>query len=84
MPTLFLLQESETEFPPLYHFYKGAISADEFLLSKKAGMQYIEDSGCIEYSEIIKTLYKDKAVELFDSIPAASPWKDKFKELTLG
>ena len=84
LPILFLLQESEAEFPPLYQFYAGAISEAEFLLSKKAGIQYIEDSGCIEYTEIIMALYKEKAEELFEFIPTALPWKDRFRELTLG
>ncbi|MCD9024162.1 polyprenyl synthetase family protein [Cohnella silvisoli] len=84
LPIIFLLADSNEEFPPIEQFYVGQMNADEFLQMKTECMQYIQDSGCIEYSKVIQILYTNKAEELFQAIPAVSPWKEKFKEITFG
>lgn len=84
LPILFLLVDSEAEFPAIPRFYAGEMTADEFLKVKKECLQYIQESGCIEYSEVIRTLYAEKAEQLFDALPAVSPWKEKFKEIAFG
>jgi len=84
LPILFMLVDSKDEFPPIGQYYEGLISADEFLRHKQACMAYIRDSGCIEYSQVIRTLYADKAEELLQSVPAVSPWRERFKEITFG
>jgi competence protein ComQ len=82
LPILFLLQDSPEEFPPLAQYYLGEISEPEFVLRRQDCIQYIEDSGCIEYSKIVQSLFIEKAEELFVSISGVSPWKEKFKEIT--
>jgi competence protein ComQ len=82
LPILFLLKDSPEEFPPLAQYYQGEISEQEFLLRKQDCIQYIVDSGCIEYSRIVQSLFIEKAEEIYTSIPAVMPWKEKFKEIT--
>lgn len=82
LPILHLLTYSEQEFPPLARFYAGELSEEQFLQHKNDCMQYIADSGCIEYAKVIQALYFDKLTELYEAIPALSPWKERFKETT--
>ncbi|NHN31097.1 polyprenyl synthetase family protein [Paenibacillus agricola] len=82
LPILFLLMEPEPAFPYVHQFYEGIITEDSFISRKKACIQYIEDSGCIEYSRIIQSLYIDQAEAGFISLPGISPWKEQFKETT--
>jgi competence protein ComQ len=84
LPILFLLKDSPEEFPPLAQYYQGEISEQEFLLRKQDCIQYIEDSGCIEYSRIVQSLFTEKAEEIYTTIPAVKQWKEKFKEITFG
>jgi len=84
LPIIFLLEDSEAEFPPIGQFYEGLITAEQFLQVKQACMQYIRDSGCIEYANAITILITDQAEQLFQSLPGVAPWRDKFKEITLG
>lgn len=84
LPILFMLVDSESEFPPLGQFYAGDMPVEEFLSLKTACMQYIRDSGCIEYARVIQRLYIDKAKELLETLPTVSPWKEKFQACTIG
>ncbi|MBB6690961.1 polyprenyl synthetase family protein [Cohnella xylanilytica] len=81
LPILFLLEDSREECPELDLFYEGAISEEEFLRSKVEVLEYVRDSGCIEYCQVIQSLYIDRAEELYRSIPAVSPWAERFMEL---
>jgi competence protein ComQ len=45
-------------------------------------LQYIQDSGCIEYAKVVQTLCVQKADEIFGTIEALSPWKEKLREIT--
>lgn len=83
LPILFLLQHSEEDFPIFKQYYDGHVTEQEFLKKKLECLQYIVDSGCIEYSKIIQSLYVNKAEEVLNSIPAVSPWKEKFRDITL-
>jgi len=84
LPILFMLEDSKEEFPVLAQYYEGDMSTEQFLQEKAGCMQYILDSGCIEYSQVIRKLFGDRAKELLGEIPAASPWKEQFESLTLG
>jgi competence protein ComQ len=84
LPILFLLEDSPREFPPLAQYYKGEISQQEFLLLKQDCLRYIQDSGCIEYSKIILSLFIEKAEEIYTSLPGIPQWKEKFREITFG
>ncbi|GAA3408928.1 polyprenyl synthetase family protein [Paenibacillus hodogayensis] len=85
LPILFLLADEEDAFPMIRRYYEGAIDRDEFLRHKIASVDYIRESGCVEYTEVIKTLFLQKAEETFDSLSAPDPeWKERFRELVLG
>ncbi len=80
LPILYLLQYSEQDFPLLKRYYEGECSKDEFLANKVACLQYIENSGCIEYTKVIQALYYQKADEILNSIDADPETKQKLKE----
>lgn len=84
LPVLYMLEDSREEFPALARYYEGEISAEEFLQEKVACMQYVRDCGCIEYSQVIRRLFADRAKELLDAIPGVSPWKERFEEMAIG
>lgn len=85
LPILFLLADEEDSYPVIRQYYEGAIDRDEFLRHKVASLDYIRESGCVEYTEVIKTLFLQKAEETLDALPAADPaWKERFRELVIG
>ncbi|WP_162463117.1 polyprenyl synthetase family protein [Paenibacillus psychroresistens] len=82
LPIIYLLEDSREEFPALAQYYAGEITDEVFLESKLACIQYVQDSGCLEYSRIIQSLYRQRAEEIFTELPLISPWKEKFREIT--
>lgn len=85
LPILFLLGDEEDAFPIIRRYYDGRIGRDEFLKHKNDCIDYIRESGCVEYTEVIKTLFLQKAEETFDELDAPDPlWKERFRELVLG
>lgn len=83
LPILFLLQHSDEDFPEFKQYYEGKISKKAFISKKMECLHFIIDSGCIEYSKIIQTLFVNRAEQLLEAIPGISPWKEKFKEITI-
>jgi competence protein ComQ len=83
LPILFLLAEPDEDFPIIQQFYAGKLTQQQFIARKKECIQYIIDSGCIEYSQVIQQLLINHAEQLLASVEGQSPWKDKFAELTL-
>ncbi|CAK4820332.1 unnamed protein product [Aphanomyces euteiches] len=81
LPTLFLLAEPDEEFPFIQQYYEDKLSMEEILEKKQVCIQYIQDSGCIEYSKVIQRLLIQQAELLLSSVNAKSPWKEKFAEL---
>ncbi|PYI53863.1 polyprenyl synthetase family protein [Paenibacillus flagellatus] len=84
LPVLFLLGGDADEFPVIRRYYDGEIDRNEFLSHKQACVDYIRESGCIEYTEVIKTLFLDKAAETLDALPADAERKERFRELVIG
>jgi competence protein ComQ len=82
LPILYLLSHGDEEFPVLKLYYEGRISPEQFVKHKLECLQYVSDSGCIDYCKIVQSLYFNKAEELFERLPAVSPWKESFKEIT--
>jgi competence protein ComQ len=80
LPILYLLNQSENKFPPLYQYYGGLITREDMIELKLECQEYLNQSGCIEYAKTIQFLFANKAEELLDSLPIVSPWKDKLKE----
>ncbi|MBP1995361.1 polyprenyl synthetase family protein [Paenibacillus eucommiae] len=83
LPILFLLEDSPKEFPILTEYYEGRVSKEDFLLKKLDCLAYVKASGCLEYSQIIQALYKERAEKLLETIPD-SLWKDQFVAVTIG
>jgi len=84
LPILFMLEDSLEEFPALARYYEGSMTVEQFLQVKAACMQYIRDCGCIEYSQVIRNLFADRAKELLNAIPGVSPWKERFEKMAMG
>lgn len=81
LPILFLLVDSEEEFPPLSDYYDGRITTEQFLRHKTACLQYIQDSGCLEYCRVIQSLYLERAEELFALLPGEESWRERVRDL---
>ncbi|MEK3723887.1 polyprenyl synthetase family protein [Paenibacillus sp. FSL H8-0034] len=84
LPILFLLMEKDDNFPYIQQYYKGQLTYDQFVIRKRECIQYIEDSGCIEYCRIIQSLHMDQVNHLFESLPGITSWKEQFKGITFG
>jgi competence protein ComQ len=82
LPILFLLQHSEEEFPVLKQYYDGIMDRETFLAHKRQCIQYIVDSGCIEYCLAVQTLFVNRIERMWGEMDALSPWKEAFKEAT--
>jgi competence protein ComQ len=82
LPILFLLAEPDNDFPIIQDFYKGKLTEQQFIAKKKECIEYVIDSGCIEYVRVIQQLYRNEAQRLLASIDVELTWKDKFAELT--
>ncbi|MEC0227309.1 polyprenyl synthetase family protein [Paenibacillus alba] len=84
LPILYLLSVEDEAFKPLKDYYAGKITADSLLHDKEAFNQMIHDSGCLEYSRVVQSICLQKAEEIYAKLQAASPWKEKFREITYG
>jgi competence protein ComQ len=80
LPILYLLKHSEKDFPLLKHYYDGRCSKEAFLKSKADCLDYIQASGCVEYTKVIQGLYYQKADSLLDAMDALPEWKARLKE----
>ncbi|MFS1510919.1 polyprenyl synthetase family protein [Chengkuizengella sp. SCS-71B] len=80
LPVLYLLKHND-EFPIFKQYYEGEVTKEEFLTKKDEINQIIKDSGCIEYARVIQTLYIHKFDEVFETLDAVSPWKERFRDL---
>lgn len=84
LPVLYLLSVDDESFSGLRDYYDGLITQDDLLKQKQKLLHDIDDSGCVEYARVVQSVCIHKANELFGKIPAVSPWKEKFKEITYG
>ncbi|MBU5445361.1 polyprenyl synthetase family protein [Paenibacillus sp. MSJ-34] len=82
LPILYLLSAEES-FPYMKQYYEGKLTQSDLLAKKQECIDYINDSGCMEYSKIIQTLHRQKAAELLESLTTVSPWREKFQQVTL-
>jgi competence protein ComQ len=83
LPILFLLQQNAEKCSPIHLYYEGRITRESFLESKHECLQYITESGGIEYAKTIQYLYVNKVEQLFELLYLDSHWKDKLKETVL-
>jgi competence protein ComQ len=57
---------------------------DIMRLDSADALKYIQDSGCVEYCDVVKTLCLDEAKDIYMELQGLSPWKEQFKVLLLG
>ncbi|MGO4273461.1 polyprenyl synthetase family protein, partial [Paenibacillus sp. TAF58] len=84
LPVLYLLSIDDEAFSSLKAYYEGEITADFLLKEKAEFLQMIEDSGCMEYGQVVQSVCIQKAEEIYENLQAISPWKERFKETTYG
>ncbi|NEW09114.1 hypothetical protein GK047_24365 [Paenibacillus sp. SYP-B3998] len=84
LPILYLFSIDDSSFQGLKDYYENKITKEDLLKQKQELLTYIDDSGCKEYARVIQSICIQKANELFEQIPAISPWKERFKEITYG
>jgi len=82
LPALYLLSIDDPAFRPIQEYYAGAIPKEALLQQKEAIIRMIRDSGCLEYSRVVQSVCLQKAERLYAQLPAVSPWKEAFRELT--
>ncbi|HEX7057908.1 MAG TPA: class 1 isoprenoid biosynthesis enzyme [Bacilli bacterium] len=83
LTTLFLLQHSEEDYPLFKQFYEGIATKEQFLQAKADILEFIQNSGAIEYTKVIQTLYCNRASEAFAGLPGDEYWKGKFREIAI-
>lgn len=81
LPILYMLPDCPEEFPTLSHFYEGMLTEEELMARIEDVLDYIRNSGCIEYCQVVRSLYIDRALELLRSLPVEPHWKERFTEL---
>ncbi|GAB2677141.1 polyprenyl synthetase family protein [Paenibacillus thermoaerophilus] len=81
LPILFLLEDSAAEFPPLRQYYDGELTQEQFLSRKLDCLQYILDSGCVQYCRIVQSYYMDRAEALLAAIPRDESSKERLRRL---
>lgn len=84
LPALYLLSIDDPAFRPFQDYYGGVITKEAILRQKTSLIRMIRDSGCLEYSRVVQSVCLQKAERLYEQLPAVSPWKETFKELTFG
>ncbi|MDF2924876.1 MAG: hypothetical protein K0R57_3790 [Paenibacillaceae bacterium] len=84
LPILFMLRDGLAEFPYINQYYDGELTAEQFFSRKAELLEYVEASGCIEYTRIVQSLYIERAEELLDALPFSSEGKQQFKNITFG
>ncbi len=82
LPTLFLLSDLSVISPVIKEYYEEKISKELFLEHKNEILDYIRDSGVIEYTKTVRTWHLLQAEQLFQSVPTISPWNQRFTEIT--
>lgn len=83
LPILFLLAEPDNDFPIIQDFYAGKLTEQNFLIKKKECIEYVINSGCIEYTRVIQQLYRNEAQRLLASVDVELQLKEKFADLTM-
>lgn len=80
LPVQYLLRYSDEDLPLFKQYYEGAATRETFLESKAECLEFVRQSGCVEYTRAVQMLLFNKTDELFCSIPGDPHWKDKFRE----
>ncbi|MDD9271413.1 polyprenyl synthetase family protein [Paenibacillus sp. GCM10023248] len=84
LPILYLLQVEDETFRSFQDYYDGRITVHELLHDEEAFVRLIQNSGCLEYGQVVQSVCVQKAQELYEGLAAVSPWKERFREVTFG
>ncbi|WP_438446298.1 polyprenyl synthetase family protein [Gorillibacterium sp. sgz5001074] len=79
LPLLFALETAEQDCLALSDYYSGRMDRDTFERHRPEVLEFIQQSGSIEYSRVIQALHIDHADRLFQQLDALSPWKEAFR-----
>ncbi|TBL81020.1 polyprenyl synthetase family protein [Paenibacillus thalictri] len=82
LPILYLLSNEDPAFDQIKDYYAGRIEADFLWQEKEEIAQMIHNSGCLEYARIVQNVCLQKAEEIYGQLDVASPWKERFRQLT--
>ncbi len=80
-PILFLLNDEEDNL--IKQYYQNQITKEQFLDKKIECIQFIKDSGCVEYTKVVQQLFQNRANQIFESIDGIPSWKEKLREIIL-
>ncbi|WNR45075.1 polyprenyl synthetase family protein [Paenibacillus roseipurpureus] len=84
LPILYLLSVEDEAFLPVKAYYEGQVSAAYLMKNQEKVQALIQDSGCLEYARIVQTVCVQKAEEIYADLLAQSPWKEEFRDMTVG
>lgn len=84
LPILYLLSVEDEAFRAFQEYYDGSIPAEALLRDREAFTKLIQDSGCLEYGQVVQSICVQKAEEIYEELTAVSPWKERFREVTYG
>ncbi|MEB3102203.1 polyprenyl synthetase family protein [Ferviditalea candida] len=80
LPIQYLLRYSEEDLPLFKQYFEGAATRETFLESRTETLEFVRQSGCVEYTRAVQMLLFNETEELFMSIPGDPHWKSKFRE----
>lgn len=82
LPILFLLRDEDSGCPYVRDYYAGRLGQDQLLAQTAEILDYVEQSGCLEYTRVIQALYIERADMLLESLPVPEKWKQQFRSTT--
>lgn len=77
LPTLYLLQSSHPRSQLVKSYYEEKLGKDDLYSRKFEIKQFIEESGAIQYSEVLMRVYQMKAFERVKHLNVTPEWLDK-------
>ncbi|UUZ97438.1 polyprenyl synthetase family protein [Paenibacillus sp. P25] len=83
LPVLYMLSDPEDRFPPLRSYYEGEASLALFLSRKQECLNYIRESGRVEYAEAIQSIYRNRALKALSELPGDPYPKQQLRERLL-
>lgn len=77
LPTLFLLQNKQTQFQIIKDYYEGKLGKEALYEHKFEIKGLIEQSGANEYAGVIMRIYQLRASERIEGLDVEQTWKEK-------
>lgn len=80
LPALYLLQHSGLETQVVRDYYQGKVIKETMFENKSKIMRFIENSGALEYSEVMMRVYQLQALELIKRLNVDQEWIVKLQK----